>query len=390
MLILKLAIRNILGGGLRTWLNVIVLSFAYVAIIFNQGIYEGLTHQVSRAKVDAELGGGQFWHRNYDPYDPFTLQNAHGKIPDPMHSWFDQDKAVPLLIIKGIFYPRGRARMVMVKGIPPMQSVLSLPTQILQGEEDVLPALIGTRMAKRSGLKIGDLITVQWQDALGTFDAQDVEIVQIMHTTVPTVDYGQIWVPLERFRRLLQMEDEATMVVTDRDFRQSVSVPGWQFRDIAFLLEDLQNVRKSANFASWFLYGLLLMLAMLAVFDTQILSIFRRRKEIGTLISLGMTRPRVVQLFTVEGVLHGALAAVLGALYGIPLLKYCAEKGFAVPEPLDYTGYAIGERLYPVYTLSIIAVTLLLVMILTTIVSHLPSRKITRLKPADALRGKQN
>jgi len=160
MLILKLAIRNILGGGLRTWLNVIVLSFAYVAIIFNQGIYEGLTHQVSRAKVDAELGGGQFWHRNYDPYDPFTLQNAHGKIPNPMHSWIDQDKAVPLLIIKGIFYPRGRARMVMVKGIPPMQSVLSLPTQILQGEEDVLPALIGTRMAKRSGLKIGDLITV--------------------------------------------------------------------------------------------------------------------------------------------------------------------------------------------------------------------------------------
>ena len=70
MLIPKLAIRNILGAGLRTWLNVIVLSFTYVAIIFNQGFYYGLSNQVGHAKMEAELGGGQFWHHKYDPYDP--------------------------------------------------------------------------------------------------------------------------------------------------------------------------------------------------------------------------------------------------------------------------------------------------------------------------------
>ena len=33
MLIIKLAFRNIVGAGLRTWLNVFVLSLAFVIII---------------------------------------------------------------------------------------------------------------------------------------------------------------------------------------------------------------------------------------------------------------------------------------------------------------------------------------------------------------------
>jgi predicted lysophospholipase L1 biosynthesis ABC-type transport system permease subunit len=50
---------------------------------------------------------------------------------------------------------------------------------------------------------------------------------------------------------------------------------------------------------------------MLAIFDTQVLSVFRRQKEIGTYIALGYTRKEVVTLFTVEGSMHAVLAALL-------------------------------------------------------------------------------
>ena len=56
MIIPKLALRNILGAGLRTWLNVVVLSFAFVAIIWTQGLYEGMNAQAERASVDALPG----------------------------------------------------------------------------------------------------------------------------------------------------------------------------------------------------------------------------------------------------------------------------------------------------------------------------------------------
>ena len=69
-------------------------------------------------------------------------------------------------------------------------------------------------------------------------------------------------------------------------------------------------------------YVILLLLAMLAIFDTQVLSIFRRQKEIGTYVALGYTRQQVVGLFTVEGTMHAILAALLSAAYGLPFLAW--------------------------------------------------------------------
>lgn len=387
MRIPRLAIRNILGAGSRTWLNVIVLSFAYVAIIFNQGFYTGLSNQVKRARIEAELGAGQLWHKNYDPHDPLTLHEAHGILSDSLKPWITQN-GVPILIIRGTFYPKGRIRNVLVKGIPPDQQILSIPTHFLKRNNGLIPALIGRRMAKSAGLQIGDICNIQWQDANGTYDAHDVEIVQIIDTSVPTIDHGQIWVPLERLQTLLQMRNQATMIVLNRNVESTPMGAEWILKTIEFLLRDLHAVQKTRTIASWFLYGLLLMLAMLAIFDTQILSIFKRRKEIGTLMALGMPRVKVIQLFTLEGIIHAVLAALLGAMYGIPLLSYFARRGFAVPIGVDKTGYAIGERLFPIYSLYLLGETVIIVLLVTAIISYIPTRKIAGLKPTDALRGK--
>jgi putative ABC transport system permease protein len=40
-LAIKLAWRNLIGAGLRTWLNVLVLSFSFVVIIWLNGVMKG-------------------------------------------------------------------------------------------------------------------------------------------------------------------------------------------------------------------------------------------------------------------------------------------------------------------------------------------------------------
>jgi ABC-type antimicrobial peptide transport system permease subunit len=127
---------------------------------------------------------------------------------------------------------------------------------------------------------------------------------------------------------------------------------------------------------------------MLAIFDTQVLSIFRRQKEIGTYIALGMTRSQVVGLFTIEGSLNSLLAALLAAVYGIPLLALQASRGLSfVGASKDY-GLVVADKIFPVYSIGLVATTIILIMITTTIVSYLPSRKIAKMKPTEALRGK--
>lgn len=390
MIIPKLALRNILGAGLRTWLNVFALSLAFVAIIWMQGLIEGMSQQARDAMIAVEVAGGQFWHQAYDPYDPLTIEDAHAPLSPPLNELVNAGRAAPILIASGTIFPAGRAQTALLKGIDPNQQIMGIPSAALKNPPpNVIPALIGTRMAEQTHLKVGDVVTVRWRNIHSTFDAADVQIAHIMDTTVASVDNGQIWLPLATLREMLQAPEQATLLVVAKE---TTSLPAsdktWIYCDLNFLLRDLDDMIKAHYVSNAIMYGLLLSIALLAIFDTQVLSIFKRRKEIGTLMALGMPRTQVIGLFTFEGALHGFLALLVGAVYGIPLLIYSAKTGLAMPKLADNTGFAVSKTLYPSYGVSLLLWTTLLVLLTVTIVSFLPTRRISNLKPTDALKGK--
>jgi len=388
----KLALKNLLGAGLRTWLNVFVLSLSFVLIVFSQGLLEGMNTQAEEAMLASEIGGGHYQHPAYDAYDPLSLVDAHGPLPEALAALASSGKATPVLVIQGTIYPQGRLVPVLVKGIDPAQSVLNIPASVLAdapaGGE--IPLLLGERMAKLGGLKTGDGVTLQWRDARGTFDARDAVVVRVMKTSVQTIDQGQVWVPLDRLREMTAMPGEATFAVLAQDAARPADGEdgGWVFRGSDYFLADLKAMVESKSVGSSILYAIFLALAMLAIFDTQVLSIFHRRREMGTLMALGFTRGKVIGLFTLEGMLNGVLAALVAALYGIPLLSWMARTGWALPGDTDSYGFALGERLFPAYGFKLVAGTTLLVLLATTVVSFLPTRRIAKLKPTDALRGR--
>jgi ABC-type lipoprotein release transport system permease subunit len=388
MTLLKLALRNLLGGGLRTGLRVFVLSVAFVIIIAMVGLILGVNEQATQAMVAADIGGGQYWQENYDPQDPLNLPEAHAVVPPALTQLVSTGRATPILAVQGFMYAGGNFRPIVLRGIDPSQQVLAVPSSVLAGAPDFVPALIGTRMAAESGLKAGDTATVRWRDARGTFDATEVQVVEVMKTIVQTVDSGQIWLPLETLRGLARMDGEASWIVLDRNTASQGMVAGWTFRDTDFLLADLRALVRTKLIGQSIAFAMLLFLAMLTVLDTQVLSIFHRRKEIGTLMALGLTRGKVVGVFTMEGALNAVLAALAGALYGFPLLGFLVATGIPLPASMDSFGVSMGERIYPAYSTALVLGITLLVLTVTTIVSYLPSRQISRMKATDALRGR--
>jgi ABC-type lipoprotein release transport system permease subunit len=388
MLAFKLALRNLLGAGLRTWLNVIVLSFSFIIIIWLKGLLEGWDRQAKNDMIRWEIGGGQYWHAAYDPFDPFTLSESHGIIPDVLSDSINNGTLVPVLLSQGTIYPNGRMQSVLIKGISPDQEVLALPSSKLKSDGVDIPAIIGKSMAESTQLKEGEYVTVRWRDKNGTFDATEIRIAAIFDTNVPTVDVGQVWLSIDKVREMMLLPGEATILITDREGWQSIDTERWVFKDQKTLLSDIENIIKAKSFVGIIIWAILLMMAMLAVFDTQVLSIFRRQKEIGTYVALGMTRGQVVKLFTIEGAMHSVLAALVAAVYGIPLLALQAIRGISIPVESKDFGIAMAAKLYPVYSLALISGTIIIVLLVTTIVSYWPSRKIARLNPTEALRGR--
>lgn len=385
MIAFKLAFKNLLGAGLRTWLNVTVLSFAFVLIIFWNGMLNGWDRQGSRDTIEWEAGQGQYWHPAYDKYDPFSIQDAHAPVKDEAAKMVKEGILTPILVTTGTAYPQGHQQGVLIKGIDPDQNILKIPAQLLKGKGDGYHAIIGKRFGKSAKLKEGDVMLIRWRDGNGTFDAVEVNIAGIFSSNVPAIDNGQVWMDLDTLRNLTDLRNEATILVSGSKDVQ-VELKDWEFRDHSFLLADLNQIIESKRASSMIIQGMLLIIALLAIFDTQVLSIFRRQKEIGTYIALGMTRMQVVGIFTVEGGAHSILAALLGAVYGIPLFVWLSMKGLSFG--VNDMGVTMAETIYPYYSIGLIIATTLFVIMAATIVSYIPARKISKMKPTDALKGK--
>jgi len=390
-MLFKIAIKNLLGARLRTWLNVFVTALSFFMIILFSAMYDGMREHAKQVTIDTEIAGGAYWHPKYDPMDPMTFEDAHSKIPRDLQLLIDQEKAVPVLVSQASIYPNGRIMPVIMKGITPEQNIVNMPTEVLVGHEEIsIPVLIGRGMAKDANLKVGDAFTIRWLDANRTYDADEGTVVHIMDTENFKLDISHIWVPLKKAQTMLAMEEEATYVT----YAEGVSVvknkQNWIPRDVKYLIRDMEALIKADEPNAAIMYIILLCFAAMGIFNAQVLSIFRRGREIGTLMALGMTRTKVVGLFTLEGGLNAFLAAIMTAILFGPILWYFGNNGIWLG--VDYSDGAMGliveKYLIPVYSVGLVVTTTIIVSIIVLIVSYLPSRRIARMKPTDALRGK--
>ncbi len=388
-MLFKIALKNLLGAKLRTFLNVFVTAISFFMIIFMTGLYDGMRQHAKQVTIDTEIAGGAYWHPLYDPMEPILFEDSHSTLPQDIRSLIEKDKAVPILVSQAAIYPNGRIMPVTMKGIDPAQNIVNMPTNTLNNNKDInIPVLIGKGMANNAKLNVGDSFTIRWLDSDGTYDADEGTVVHIMDTENFKLDIGHIWIPIKKAQEMLAMKDEVTYVSYAIGEKKVKKSDDWIHRDVNYLIQDIEAAIEADKPSIQIMFAILLSLAAMGIFNAQVLSIFRRGKEIGTLMALGMTRAKVVGLFTLEGGINAILASVLTVFpFGI-ILWWTAKHG--VPMPMDYTemGFMIAKRLMPIYSFGLIITTTILVFSIVIIVSYLPSRRIAKMKPTDALRGK--
>ena len=236
-MLIKIAIKNLLGAKLRTCLNVFVTAVSFFMIIFMSAMYDGMRAHAMQVSIDTEIAGGAFWHPKYDPMDPMTFEDAHGIPPQPIIDLVDKDKAVPVLVSQASIYPNGRIMPVIMKGIAPEQAIVNMPTHALANHNgSFIPVMIGSAMAKDAKLKLGDSFTIRWLDADRTYDADEGTVVHIMETENFKLDAGHIWVPIDVARSMLEMDNEATYVTFAKDIEPKTTIGEWIHRDVHFLI----------------------------------------------------------------------------------------------------------------------------------------------------------
>ena len=383
----SIAKKNFSRQGLRATLNVLVTALSIIALIFMLSLLNGFQAQATRNLVNTDVGGGHYRAPGFDILSPTEWEDHTVNIPAPLLRLHNKDKA-EVLVLQGQLYPNRRLYPVQIRGISMEQSLLKLPLDNLKtfpkNIDGLIPAVVGAKMAKKSHLQKGDTLTLKWRDKSGAVDAKDVLIVDVGDMLNPRVDEGVVWLRLDHLRAMTDREREVSWVAV----RNYIGpVVGFEFQPVELLMGDLLALLRQDRMNSKILWAILMILVCISVFNTQMLNIFKRQKEIGTLMALGMESTRIVRIFTLEGGLAAVWALLVAVLLGLPFFIWFQGIGFDVSH-LSESTLPIRETIYPDYQPMEIIYSLIIVFVLIVISAWLPVKKITRLDPTMALRGR--
>ena len=382
-----IANKNFYRQGLRAFLNVLVTELSIIALIFMLSLLNGFQAQATRNLVSTDVGGGHYRVPGLDILTPTEWEDYTMTVPHVLKSLPNTDRA-EVLVQQGQLYPNRRLFPVQLRGIEMEQSLLSLPLAGLKKYDDrpgdMIPAVVGVKMARKAHLKQGDTVVLKWRDKGGAVDARDVLIVDVGDIVNPRVDDGVVWLRLDHLRSMTDRDNEVSWVAV-REYLGPVS--GYEFHGVELLMSDLLALLRQDRINSKILWGILMVLVCTSVFNTQILNIFKRQKEIGTLMALGMEPGRIVRIFTLEGVLAALWALVLAVLLGVPFFIWFQGVGFDVTH-LSEASFPIRETIYPDYQPREILISVLIVLVLIVFSAWVPVKKIIRLDPTLALRGR--
>jgi ABC-type lipoprotein release transport system permease subunit len=212
-------------------------------------------------------------------------------------------------------------------------------------------------------------------------DARVVEVVSFLN---PRIDMGVVWLRLDHLRDMTRRPDQVSWVAVAR---YHGPVGPMEYKSVEDLMSDLLALLKNDRRTARIIWVILIFLAGISIFNTQILNVFKRQKEIGTFMALGMNPGQIVMMFTLEGSLAAVSAIFAAILIGVPLFTWYQGVGFDVSH-LKETTIPVQETIFldiRPWEVVFSAVVIVAVMI---VVAWLPVRKISRLEPTQALRGR--
>jgi lipoprotein-releasing system permease protein len=245
-------------------------------------------------------------------------------------------------------------------------------------------ALVGRVLADQLQIFVGDPFTITVRGEVRQF-----RVSAIYETGYRDVDKSNIYIDLREARSLMRKPTGATFIqlaLEDPDRAPAIAdrmmeilqykVTPWQVREQPWLMAF-----RALRISSGITVAVFTLIAGLAMFNTLLMIVIEKTKDIAILRSMGYERRDITQIFLWQAAIVLAIGAVLGAIFGY-VVTWIVEQ---VPLPL--TGIFKSEHFIvvrdPMHYVQAVAIAIVMVMV----ASLIPARRAARLEPGDIIRG---
>ncbi len=149
-------------------------------------------------------------------------------------------------------------------------------------------------------------------------------------------------------------------------------------------LEQVNELLDAVRFIAYVLMGILAGVVFFGVTNSYRLTVFERRKEIGTLRALGMKRSSVMGFFLLEGLFLTLGAVLLGGVVAILFLWALSSVDFTILAGFDI--FLRGKRLQASPSLPAFLQTLSICLLAVLIALAKPTAQAASVPPVEAMR----
>jgi len=262
-------------------------------------------------------------------------------IAERIHSLDGIESATPMVEGQVMATANGVASGAVVRGVrqDDLLNQRLLPSSILAGSIEAISEKrigLGTRMALRMGVGVGDKVTLISPNgnatAFGTVPRMKAyEIGALFEVGMFDYDNTFILMPMEDAQVYFQQDEKASLIeimVDDPDsvvgYREAIgplvggigSLVDWQQMNNQFF-----NALKVERNVLFLILSLIIMVAAFNIISGMIMLVKEKGRDIAILRTVGATRGTIMRIFFMSGAAIGVTGTLLGFILGILFAK---------------------------------------------------------------------
>jgi ABC-type lipoprotein release transport system permease subunit len=412
-MLLKIALRNLLRHKRRTFFSAITIAVGMLFFIAMDSIMAGMDRGAIDNMVALRTAAIRLQTRQYaEEQDALPLKYGIDNF-ESIRSNLLKDKR-----IKGV---TGRTRFIGQMSIytdmkpiigtviePATDSTVFSLRDYIEGayfsEGNEREILLGKDLAEELGLNVGDYVTLYAMTRYDSHNADDFKIIGVVATTDPVINGSGVFISQAGGDSFLDLEGLRTDVMVGvhrkvnlRDFLKEIravqstihtAYPDLIAQNVLEQEAGFFEIAKSKRGFGMVFLAVILLIAGVGIFNTVLMSVYERIREIGVLRAFGLRQGEMTRLFLIEGAATGifgvALGLALGTVVNVLLVKY----GY----PLDkLAGDAMGDfpiwgTIYGEWNFGVWLAVSFFAIVVATIAGYIPARKAGSMEIISTLR----
>lgn len=420
-LLVFMAWRNLWRNPVRSGLSISALAGGLVMVILYSALLEGMIGQMVASATERTTGHIQL-HRRAFIDDRDLYATLPGDWIGTLEARVDGIHVAPRLYAAGLASAEETSYGVMIEAVDPEREkhVTTLLEHRRAGtaaidrmSDEPRPrhqVLVGAQLAKNMQLAPGSELVLVTQAADGSIGNDLYRVAGILKPLSPDFDRMGVLMSISAWRELMYLDAGVHELAVHLDHPGQLAATAERIReevDELVASRPLDELGGPAVVRDWreinpavadllalsetmlLIIGLIVIaLAAMGVLNTMLMAIHERTHEFGILLAIGMKRRWLLAMVLCESFFLSLVAAVVGVVVGVAVVLALGDGidfSASLPDGYDWAGM-VFEPIIPLELVTghVLEAVALLVAI-TLLAALIPSWRITRLKPVEAM-----